>query len=402
MTFSRFLQMVVIVWLAGVSLDATAAKVRPIQEVAVMPENEDESHLWEIASNHENNIYNDGRMHHDGEVEAYLERMAYKMLGDSIEHVGVKIDFFIVMDPMLSAWVYPYGTIALHSGLIASLDNEAQLASIVAHELSHFLQRHSYRELISDRRQGAIGKGLGILLTAAAATQTGAIDTNLMKAGGMWTDLVTSGYSRKNEHIADAEGLLLMKHAGYERHEAIAGFTALKLNDLYGTVNIRHLWSSHPKLDDRIENVTRAVKKEQKRKDYVPGTPSDSLAYYQAVAPILLANAKLDLKERMFDRSRQALQKYLLARPGDAEALFWIGETHRLQQPGGPDFAAQEAAYRAVLEHDSGYARAHRELGMALRQAGKHGEAKASFTRYLELTPKAVDAGIIRWYMDNP
>ena len=378
------------------------AKIKPIQEIQQIPENADEQRLWEIASNHENNVFNDGRMYNNEEIEAYLEAMAYRMLGDDIDHTGVKIDFFVVLDPRLSAWVYPYGTIAVHSGLIAGLENEAQLAAIIGHELSHFLQRHSYRELISERRQGAIGKGLGLLLTAAAATQTGAINTDLMKAGGLWTDLVTSGYSRKNEHIADAEGLTLMKNAGYERHEAIAAFKALKDNDQYGAVNVRHLWSSHPKLDDRIDNVTKAVKKEQRSKKYEPGTPVDSLSYYKAMGTLLMANARLDLNERMFERARMALGKYLQAYPDDPEALFWMGESYRLEAPGGPDFAQRMQAYQSALQNDSGHATAYRELGLALRQNGQHAEAKIQLNRYLELRPDAVDKGIIQYYIETP
>ena len=378
------------------------AKVEPVQEADRVPENADEQRLWVIASDHENNVHNDGRMHHDEDIEAYLESMAYKMLGDMLDHTGIKIDFFIVKDPRLSAWVYPYGTIALHTGLIAGVENEAQLASIVGHEISHFLQRHSYRELISEKRQGAIGKGLGLLLTAAAASQTGSFSPDLMKAGGLWTDLVTSGYSRKNEHIADAEGLELMRRAGYERHEAIAGFTALKDNDAYGTVNVRHLWSSHPKLDDRIKNVTKAVDKEKRSKNYKPGTPSDSLDYYRAVAPILLMNAMLDIDERQFGRARMALEKYLKVKPNDASAHYLMGETYRREAPSGPDFAPRTVAYQTALAKDSGLANAAKELGMTLRQEGQSDQAKVHLARYLELQPGAVDAPIIQWYMDNP
>ncbi len=386
---------------ATLATPSVHAKIKPIQELTQLPENEREDNLWLIASNHENNVHNDGRMLHDANVERYLEGMADKMLGNAIDHVGVDIDFFIVKDPMLSAWVYPYGTIAIHTGLIAGVENEAQLAAIVAHELSHFLQRHSYRELVAERRQGVLGKGLGLLLTAAAASQTGVIDTNLMKAGGVWTDLVTSGYSRKNEHIADAEGLELMKRAGYERHEAVAAFTALKDNDIYGVVNVSQLWSSHPKLDDRIDNVGKAVAKEKKSKGYAPGTPADPRAYYTAVAPILLLNAKLDIAERQFGRARNALNKYLKVRNDDPEAHFLVGETYRLQAPAGPEFTDRTKAYEAALAQDSGYAQAYKELGLALRQAGDKTSATEAFENYLAREPDALDAGIIKWYLQS-
>ena len=357
--------------------------------------------MWDLASGHENNIVNDGRRIENKALEAYLESIANRMLGDTLDHLGMHVDFFVVRNNVLSAWVYPYGTIAVHSGLIASMENEAQLASIVAHELSHFLQRHSYRELIEDRRQGAIGKGLGLLLTAAVASETGVIDTGLVDAGGLWTDLVTSGYSRKLEHVADAEGLELMANAGYDRAQAVRGFEILGQNEAYNLQTPRLMWSSHPKLEDRIENLKKSVKKAQKRKDYVPGTVPDSTAYYRAVADVLLINGRLDLAERQFERARMAFEKYVQARPADGEGYFLLGETYRKAAPNGPTYDSRIAQYRRAIGNDARHADAYRELGMALRQQGEAAEARDALQRYLDVKPDAVDAGIIRGYLSG-
>jgi len=324
-----------------------------------------------------------------------------RMMGDRLDHVDVEIEIILVSEPTLSAWVYPYGDIAIHTGLLAGMENEAQLAAILGHEISHFIYRHSYRELVVDNQQSGLGKGLGLLLTAAVAAKTGTVDTGLMDSvGGLYTGLVTNGYSRKLEHVADAGGLELMAEADYDRAEAIKAFEALKQNDVYGVVNVNTLWSSHPKLEDRIENLSDDVEQERRRKDYRPGIRPDSESYYRAIAPALLYNASLDLRDRYFDRARNALQKYLAVEPS-AQAEFLVGETYRLAALEGPDFEPRLAAYRRAVELDSGYAPAYREIGMAERQRGDAPAAAGALGRYVELAPEAPDAGIVRAYMED-
>lgn len=384
------------------SLPATTANLDSLDELTEIPVTEEEASLWEIASKHENNLGNSGRLFHDRHVEAYLESITDQMLGQQLDHLGIEVDFILVEEPTLSAWVYPYGTIAVHTGLLTGMDNEAQLASILAHEISHFLQRHSYRETISKGRQGLLGKGLGILAAAAAAKATGVVDTGLIDAtGGLWTDLVTNGYSRKLEYVADEEGLDLMANAHYAEDQALIGFATLGDNDVYGVVNINYLWSSHPKLEDRLKNLKKEIKKRKRKKNYVAGVVPEAERYYAGIAPILIMNARLDIKERQYERARMALSKYMSVSPDDPEAEFLVGETLRKQNPDGPDFTERMNAYERALEKDSGYAVAYKELGMAYRMQRANSEALQAFEEYLALAPDAPDAGIIRGYMET-
>ncbi len=383
---------------------ANAARVDPLSKLEKLPQKEDEAELWDIASGHENDLRNSGRVLHNRQVEAYLESITDRMLGSYLDHLGIEIDFILVEEATLSGWVYPYGTIAVHTGLLAGMENEAQLASILAHELSHFLQRHSYRELITEGRQSAIGKGLGLLATIAIAAETGAIDTSLISSTeGLWTNLVTSGYSRKLEYVADEEGLALMAKANYSRDEAVLGFQALGDNALYGAADPRKLWSSHPKLESRIENIEKEIKKERRKKKsaYKAGVVPPLERYYRGIAPALIINARLDIREQQFDRARAALRKYISVKPDDPEAEFLVGETYRKAEPDGPDYTQRMDAYRRALEKDSGYAPAHKELGMAYRRQRRSSEAVAAFEQYLTVAGEAADAGIIRGYVDG-
>lgn len=391
-------------WCAAVVLTMCAApalaKVDPAAEIQALPENPDEAELWESASRHENRLRNGGTVFHNRDVEQYLESLADRMLGDHLDHLGIRLDFVLVSEPTLSGWVYPYGTIALHTGLMARMDNEAQLGAIMAHEISHFLQRHTYSELIVDGRQSKLGKGLGFLAGLALARETGTFDPNVMDfAGDLWTNLATSGYSKGNEYRADEQGLELMARAGWSRSEALPAFTKLGENTVYGAGDPRKLWSSHPRLEDRLSNLGKEIRREERRRNFVAGEVPEAEQYYRGIAPVLLVQARLDINERQYARAREALEKYLSVRPGDPEAHFLLGETWRRENPLGPDFNEALDAWRSTLSLDELYADAWREVGMAMRIMGNSRDARDALQRYVELAPEAPDAGIVRGYL---
>jgi len=381
---------------------ASGAKIKPAYESATLPEETDESQLWERASAHENRLRNAGTIFHDRHMESYIESVAERMLGDSIDHLGISVDFVLVSEPTLSAWAYPYGTIGLHTGLLVRMDNEAEFGAILAHEISHFLQRHTYREMLDGGKQSAVGKGFGLLAGLALAKETGSLDKGVMDfAGNLWENLATSGYSKKNEYVADEEGLELMARAGLPIDAAIPSFQALAENSAYGAGDPRKMWSSHPRLEDRIKNLRKEIKRAKRKKGFVAAAPPDPLAYYRGIAPALIMNARMDMDERQYQRARDALEKYLMVYPDDPEAHYLLGETHRRSNPQGPDFAASEAAYNQALQHDSAFALAHKELGMLHRVQHQNDAAKRAFEQYLENSENAPDAGIIRAYLEG-
>ena len=381
---------------------AYAAKVVPAYESPTLPVEADEIQLWERASNHENRLRNAGTVFHDRHMEAYIEDLAARMLGDSIDHLGIEIDFILVREPTLSAWAYPYGTIGLHTGLLVRMDNEAQFGAILAHEISHFLQRHTYREMLDGDRQSKLGKGLGFLAGLAMAKETGTFDKGVMDiAGNLWENLATSGYSKKNEYVADEEGLELMMKAGLPIDEAIPAFEALGENGVYGAGDPRKMWSSHPRLEDRIKNLRKEIKRAKRKKRFVDAEMPDAADYYRGIAPALLMNARLDIGERKFQRARESLEKYLTVVPDDPEAYYLVGETYRRASPLGPEFEQCQSAYQSALEHDSAYAPALKELGMTYRLQRQGTAARDAFEQYLEHAADAPDAGIIRAYLET-
>ena len=318
------------------------------------------------------------------------------LMGDMVDDIGLQVDVLVFKDTTVNAWVYPNGTVAVQTGLLAAMQNEAQLAAILGHEVAHFLNRHAFIQIKAKQKQSVIGKGLGVLATAAVAAKTGSLNSGLLTSGQIWTDLVTSGYSRKLETAADLQGLQLMTAAGYPPDQAIPAFETMRIED-DDQVNVAKMWSSHPDIDARKKNLSKQIKK---TKASTSGDGLDQKKYMSAVRVALLSNSQLQVERRLFDTAVENLTAFTINVPDDARGQYLLGEVLRKQNPNG-NYDERIAAYQSTLAINSSFADSYRELGMAYRQQGKQQQAREAFSQYLSLAPAAPDGPIINWYRDN-
>lgn len=373
----------------------TAAKYKAVNEAPdEIPETAQEQEIWAIGKAHQAQVRKTSEVVNDPQLEIYLERVAARLFGPMLDQIGMEVDVLVFNDPTVNAWVYPDGTIAVQTGLLAAMENEAQLAAILGHEISHFLNRHAYIQLVSKKKQASFGKLLGTAASLALAASTGT-QADLSKIGAVWTELVTSGYSRKLETKADAQGLELLVAAQYPPQEALPAFEALRIPE-DDTANISKVWSSHPDIDSRLKNLKKSIKKIKS----APRTVPDSLSYFQSVASALRANVKLDMQARNYNNAERVIAKYIQAKPMDPEGHFTLGEIHRKRNPHSA-FEQRTQAYQAAIQQASDFADAYKELGMAYRQQRQNEPAAAAFNQYLSLAPNAPDAGIIKGYLQS-
>jgi Peptidase family M48/Domain of unknown function (DUF5666) len=140
--------------------------------------------------------------------------------------------FYLVKAKSFNAVAYPNGVVLVHSGVFDILQNEAQLAFVLAHEISHAVEKHAWearhyhqKELMALRAGGAFVPFGGALVANLAV------------------DSIQSQYARSLENQADRVGLEWMLAAGYDIREAPASWKALSLKKGDGPIN--PFWSSH-------------------------------------------------------------------------------------------------------------------------------------------------------------
>ena len=145
-----FFLLVVISLLAG----CAATNLPPITstEYKQFP---DEKRLWAEAEQEEQQLADSGLILEDPELTAYLNQVAMKVLP---EEAKKKIDFqvYIIKDPYCNAFSFANGKLYVHTGILARLGNEAQLATVLGHEMAHVTQRHMLREIRSARNKAAV------------------------------------------------------------------------------------------------------------------------------------------------------------------------------------------------------------------------------------------------------
>ena len=200
----------------------------------------------------------EGLVYHEAALDAYLDRVGKAVLADKeIENVNWR--FRALRDPVPNAFALPNGSIYINTGLLALLEEEGQLASVLAHEITHVSKRHTYQQNRSIRKKVL---AINILSTIGAWNPIGG-------AAGMAIDLIANispfmlvlsvfGYSRELEKEADLEGLKNVSAAGYAPDQMVNAFKLLQ-KDIEGE-QMNSFYMDHPKLQDRITYTSKSIK----------------------------------------------------------------------------------------------------------------------------------------------
>lgn len=193
---------------------------------------------------------------------------ALNRVGNAVKNVsgqsGFQWEFLVLESAEQNAFCLPGGKVAVYSGLMKVMKNEAELACVVAHEVGHAIARHG-GERMSWAQLQAIG-ALGLAIGLENETVNGIYGTG--------TELgVMLPFSRDNEHEADRIGLLLMARAGYNPQASVQFWS--RFGQGKNPSFLDRLTSTHPCDADRIANLKKhmpeaeaAYRKAATRRDY--------------------------------------------------------------------------------------------------------------------------------------
>jgi beta-barrel assembly-enhancing protease len=193
---------------------------------------------------------------------------------------------FLVRDRSVNAFALPGGYVGVHLGLIAITTSSDQLASVLAHEITHVTQRHIARSIAPQQRASIVAIAALILGLIAATRSNNPDVANAAIYGGQGAAIQSQlNYSRDAEREADRIGFSLLGPAGYSSSGMASMFERLdqasRLNDNGGFPYLR----SHPLTSDRISEA-------RSRTLFAPGlpaVPSLQHALMQARSRVLMA-----------------------------------------------------------------------------------------------------------------
>ena len=160
--------------------------------------------------------------------------------------------FKVVNDRAINAFALPGGPVYIHRGVVEAADNEAQLASVIAHEISHVALRHGTNQAtkayVAQVPLAILGGVLGSNSTGAILAQIGA---------GFATNSLLLKYSRTAESQADTMGTQILYDSGYDDRAMTQFFEKIMAQDQGGRPV--EFFSNHPNPDNRIGLVNQEI-----------------------------------------------------------------------------------------------------------------------------------------------
>ncbi len=217
-----------------------------------------------------------------GDIDASLERQ-------------FRWELFLVRDRSVNAFALPGGYVGVHLGLIAITNNRDQLASVLAHELSHVSQRHIARG-IGNSRNASLLSVAALLLGVLAASRANNIDmANAAIMGGQGAAIQGQlNFSREMEREADRAGYAILAGAGFATGGMAQMFERLQGNAAVGDSGAFPYLRTHPLTVERISEARNRT----------------LLAGGEAAPRATLLHALMQARSRvLMDKSPQALQR---------------------------------------------------------------------------------------------
>lgn len=185
----------------------------------------------------------------DKELNDYFQRIG-KRLASQPEAGKFPYTFKVVLDPAINAFALPGGPTYMNTGLIENADSEAQIAGVVAHEISHVALRHG-------TNQASKANLIQLPAMLGGAMASGSMLGQLAQLGiGVGANSVLMKFSRNAERDADLLGARMMHSAGYNPVEMARFFEKLEAE---GGNRTMQFFSSHPNPGNRVKAVEKEV-----------------------------------------------------------------------------------------------------------------------------------------------
>lgn len=176
-------------------------------------------------------------------LQDYVRKVGDRLAGTpECRSAGFPFTFTVLEDKSVNAFALPGGPMFILSGLVQTVDNEAQLAAVMSHEMAHVVLRHGTHEASKANLWS-----IPALLVGAAAGKNSLL-TKLATAG---VNLKLLSYSRDAESDADALGAHIMASAGYDPQEMARFFSKLQEQGGQGNSRLSQWLSDHPNPGNR-------------------------------------------------------------------------------------------------------------------------------------------------------
>lgn len=279
-------------------------------------------------------------------------------------------EFVVLNNDVPNAWAMPGGKIALNRGLLVHLEDEAQLAAVIGHEIVHAAARHG-----AQQQSQSILVNIGLAATAIAAQKQNKYGGAAVLAAGVGAQAWMARYSRSNETESDRYGIEYMVRAGYEPRAAVElQQTFVKLSEGRSSSWFDEFFASHPPSQARVD-ANRA------QAESLPKGARNKAAFDRAMAQLrrdgdaYKANAEAvqALQKDDFSGALALANKAIAGQ--SKEGLFWQTKGQALYKQG--DKKGAEAAFAKTISNNPGLFSGHLYRGLVRAELGNNSGAES-------------------------
>ena len=194
----------------------------------------------------------------DPQLDYYIKNLGQRLASHS-DAASNNFKFFILDSPVINAFAGPDAHIGINSGLFLESTNESQLASVIAHEISHVSQRHLARA-INESGNSAIATFATVLAAILLGSQDPQVTQAVLYSGLAGAQQNAINFTRSNEYEADRIGIGILANAGINPQGMVDFFSTLLSKS--GDGGIEYL-RTHPLNTNRVSEAQDRIKKIQ-------------------------------------------------------------------------------------------------------------------------------------------
>jgi len=324
-----------------------------------------------------------GQYKADPALNEYVKRVGRRVA--QVSDRKLPYEFVVLNNGVPNAWALPGGKIAINRGLLVEMENEAELAAVLAHEVVHAAARHGAQAMTRDLVFQVAQAGV---VLAASQSKYSRYSNYILGASGVGLQLIGRKYGRDAEREADLHSMRYMRAAGYDTRAAVTlqeKFVALskgrKANFIEG------LFATHPPSAERVKNNRAALARfpaggEVGRKQY-----DVALADLRAKQPAYAAAEKARAEmEKAPESALAQVRKAIAQEPREALFHGLKGQIHARRSK----FTEAVEAYSAAIERDGAYYEHFLGRGLAYDAQGRRAQARRDLERSMQLLPTAL------------
>jgi predicted Zn-dependent protease len=373
-------------WMAGMSAAAAAAgcATNPVTG---------ESQLMLVSEEEEIRV---DRQYSPMQFSSDYGPVQEKALNDYVNQIGRNVaarshrghmpySFRVVNANYINAYAFPGGSIACTRGIMLNLDNEAELAALLGHEIGHVNARHTAASMSKGMLTQAVVGSLSVVAGVAGGSGLGQIASTLGSIGG---GALLASYSRDNERQADALGTEYMVKSGYGP-DGMVGLMEM-LNSLHKSKpsSIELMFATHPMSDERYQSAVKAARSEYAS---AKGLPLHRERYMDQTARLRAIKGPIEemqkgeklLAAKKYDEAENHYRSALRAVPNDYTGLVQMATCQLMQQQYAEALRYADQA-RAVYPQE---AQGHHLSGFARLNTGDYAGAYRDFSSSERLLP---------------